>query len=181
MVGNVFEVKLQLGLKLAELGPYHTVEGPFAGPHHDGRAPLPRIAKRAQAVLAADGNEQPDRPHVGQRELELGFRSAVAVGIAEAATQPFCCRPGGGSFPGTAGLSKQGLHLGKLFPELFVVTCHREPNRRPKGTAAMTQASDGAVHAPGGGERELRGYRAAGRNMLLRFGTEQLAKMGVSG
>ena len=43
----------------------------------------------------------------------------------------------------------------------------------------MTQASDGTVHAPGGGERELRGYRAAGPNMLLRFAMEQLTKLGA--
>ena len=114
MVGNVFEVELQLGLKLAELGPYLAVEGPFGGPHHDGRAPLPRIAKGAQAVLAADGDEQPDRPHVGQREPELGLESAIAVSTAEAATQPLRCRPGDGSFPGTGCLSKQGLQLGEL-------------------------------------------------------------------
>ena len=45
----------------------------------------------------------------------------------------------------------------------------------------MTQASDGAVHASGGGERKLRGYRAAGRNMLLRFAMEQLTKTGAHG
>ena len=43
----------------------------------------------------------------------------------------------------------------------------------------MTQVPDGAVHAPGGRERKLRGYRAAARNMLPRLGTKQLAKMGA--
>jgi len=88
MIGNVFEVELQLGLKPAELCPYHPVEGRFAGPHNDGRAPLPRIAKGPQAVLAADGGEQPDRPHVGQREPELGLGSTIAVGTAETPAQP---------------------------------------------------------------------------------------------
>ena len=37
----------------------------------------------------------------------------------------------------------------------------------------MTQVPDGAVHAPRSRERELRGYRAAGRNMPLRFAMEQ--------
>ncbi len=180
MVGDVFEVELQFGLKPAELCPYHAVEGAFAGPHHDGRAPLARVAEGAEAVLAADGDEQPDGPHVGQREPEFGLGSAIAVGTAEAPAQPLRFRPGGGPFPGTAGLPKQGLHLGELLPELFV-TCHRKSNRRPEETAAMTQAPDGTVHAPGGRERELRGYREAGRNMLLRLGTEVLAKTGASG
>ena len=61
-------LRVQLGPKPAELRPYHAVEGRFAGPHHDGRVPLPRVAEGTQAVLAADGGEQPDRPHVGQRE-----------------------------------------------------------------------------------------------------------------
>jgi len=45
MVGDIFEVELQFGLKPAELVPYHAVEGPFASLRHDGRAALPRIAK----------------------------------------------------------------------------------------------------------------------------------------
>lgn len=67
-------LRVQLGLKPAELRPYHAVEGRFAGPRHDGRAPLPRVAEGTQAVLAADGGEQPDRPHVGQREPEFRRR-----------------------------------------------------------------------------------------------------------
>ena len=38
-------------------------------------------------VLAADSGEQPDRPRVGQRELEFGFRSVIAVSTAGAAAQ----------------------------------------------------------------------------------------------
>ncbi len=45
----------------------------------------------------------------------------------------------------------------------------------------MTQVPDEAVHAPGGRDRELRGYRAAGRNMLLRFAMEQLTTTGAHG
>ena len=45
----------------------------------------------------------------------------------------------------------------------------------------MAQIPDEAVHAPGGREREFRGYRAAGRNMLLRLGTELSAKTGAFG
>jgi len=180
MVGNVFEVELQFGLEPTELCPHHAVEGPFAGPHHDGRAPLSLVAEGTQTVLATDGDEQPDRPHVGQRELEFALRSAVPFGIGETAAQPLRCRPRSGPFAWTARLSEQGLHLGEFFPELFV-TCHRKPDRRPKETAAMTQVPDEAVHAPGGRDRELRGYRAAGRNRLLRFAMEQLTKTGAHG
>ena len=47
------------------------------------------------------------------------------------------------------------------------------------GPAALTQAPGGAVYAPGGRERGLRGYRATRRNMLLRFSMEPSAKMGA--
>ena len=125
-------LRVLLGPKPAELRPCHAVEGRFAGPHHDGRAPLPRIAEGTQAVLAADGGERPDRPHARQREPEFGLRSAVLVGIAGTPAQPPDGGPGCGRLSRAAGPTKQGLHPGGPFPEPFA-TRHPEP---PDRTAA---------------------------------------------
>ena len=108
VIGDVLEVDLELGVQHAELQPDLPVEVPFAGVHHDRRPVLPRIPVRMHAVLAADRDEQPDRPQC--RAARTSARPRVR--------DPRPDRPG-------------GLAAGPSRPRRR----HAPPDRRPRGTA----------------------------------------------
>lgn len=79
LIGDVLEVALELIMEEVEFRQHHLIEERLAGARHDGRTPLPRITVGTHAVFAADRQEQPDRPHIRQRELKLDLRLAVLV------------------------------------------------------------------------------------------------------
>ena len=85
-------------------------------------------------MLAADRNEQPDGPHVGQRHLQFDFWFAIPLRTLEAAVQPFHCSLGGSPFPGIAGPPEQFFHLGKFRPEgITIEHGNHQSDRRISG------------------------------------------------
>ena len=115
-------------------------------------------------MLAADGDEQSDRPEVGQRELELRVWTVRAVPPLEALMQPVHCRTARQAFFRNASAPKQRLQPGELFPE-FLVVQHREPPIRNEASA-IARIPGVDVHACRSGNAP-EGYRTAGRNVLL--------------
>jgi len=95
VVRDALEIVLQFGMKPAELLPHDAVELPLADAHHDRRPPLPGIAVGMHPVLAADRDEQPHRPRVGQRVLILLLRVGAPVPAAQAVCSETSCDASG--------------------------------------------------------------------------------------
>ena len=80
---------------------------------------------------------------VRQRKLELGFRAAIKVRVAEAAAQPVHRSPGCCLLPRTAGPAEQRFHRGELLPEYLVIYYRKLSDRNGTATAAWAPSDQG--------------------------------------
>ena len=117
-------------MKRAEFGVDRLIEEGLGDADHDGGPALAGVAIGLDAVLAADGDEEPDRPDVGERELEF---DGVPPG---ALLQPFDGGAGGLLFADRSGAAEQGLELGEAVLE--VIAAHQAA--LSCGARCLTQA-----------------------------------------
>ena len=61
-------------IEVRKLRPQNQIDEASRNTDHDGRAPLPMIPVRLQAVAPAKGDKQMARPLVGHRELHFDWR-----------------------------------------------------------------------------------------------------------
>lgn len=108
------EIGCELLVQGTKLGGHRLLETGLLHPDHHGRAPLARIAVGADAVLAAQRDEDPDRPDVREGILQLDLWRVVAIRLrGELGLQPVAGRTGGRPLAFCRAAGEQRLELGE--------------------------------------------------------------------